>query len=61
MGCGSSTATTQTQISKVNLQYKYLFKYIIVGDTGLFFFSLLLILFPTLIFHAIALFAGKHI
>ena len=36
MGCGSSTATNQTQISKVNLQYKYLFKYIIVGDTGLF-------------------------
>ena len=35
MGCGSSTATNQTQISKVNLQYKYLFKYIIVGDTGL--------------------------
>jgi len=34
MGCGSSTAPNPAQISKVNLQYKYLFKYIIVGDTA---------------------------
>jgi len=34
MGSCNSTAPNPQQISKTNLQYKYLFKYIIVGDTA---------------------------
>jgi len=34
MGCGQSTAPDPAQIARANLPYKYLFKYIIVGDTA---------------------------